>query len=160
MQKVLLTRRRWDAYMILSLLVAGVIGIPAAWLTGQFSPVLMPVVFLPAWLWLRFSTPRAGIEIPTIRSTPGAIILLWFMAGTLISMVALFAIDVSIFGRSLRAPLEPYQAILYLPPFIIMFTGAFWADRIAKAHKLKTRSDDNHSGSNRLSNRRRDCWCL
>lgn len=134
-EKVILTRRRWDAYMLPLFLAAAAIGILRVWQTSQFQFALTPVAIIPIWLMLRQQTPRDGMRVTTIRSTPGAVVLLWFMAATLISMVLLFALDIYVFRHSFRAPLEPYHAALFAPPFIIMFTGAFWADRIAKAKK-------------------------
>ena len=143
-EKIILTRRRWDAYMLPLFLAATAIGVLRVWQTGQFQFALAPVAVIPVWLMLRVQTPRDGMRVTTIRSTPGAVVLLWFMAGTLISMALLFALDIYGFEHPFRAPLEPYHAALFAPPFIIMFTGAFWADRIAKSKKSKegARVDD------------------
>ncbi len=134
-KKVILTRRRWDAYMLPLFLASTAIGILRVWQTGQFRFAFAPVAVIPIWLMLRLQTPRNGMEVKSIRSTPGAVILLWFMAATLLSMVLLIAIDIYVFKHPFRAPLEPYHAALFSPPFIIMFTGVYWADRIAKAKK-------------------------
>lgn len=131
----MLTRRRWAAYMLPLFLAAMAIGALRVWQTGHFQFALAPVAVIPIWLMLHLQTPRDGMRVTTIRSTPGAVVLLWFMAATLISAVLLMALDIYAFGHPFRAPLEPYHAALYAPPFIIMFTGAIWADRIAKAGK-------------------------
>ena len=124
-------------------LAAAAIGILRVWQTGQLRFALAPVAVVPIWLILHLQTPRDGRQVTTIRSTPGAVVLLWFMAATLISMALLFALDIYVIGHPFRAPLEPYHAALFAPPFIIMFTGAFWADRIAKAKKT---TDCTHDG--------------
>jgi hypothetical protein len=122
--------------MVPLFLGAVAIGIVRVWQTGQLQFALIPIAVIPIWLMLRLHTPRDGMRVTTIRGTPGAVVLLWFMAATLISMALLFAVDIYVFGHPFRAPLEPYHGALFTPPFIIMFTGAFWADRIAKAQKV------------------------
>ena len=110
---------------------------------GNGPIALTPIAVIPIWLMFRLKTPRDGMRVTTIRSTPGVVVLLWFMAATLISMALLFALDIYVFGHPFRAPLEPYHAALFAPPFIIMFTGAFWADRIAKSKKaIDCKHDD------------------
>lgn len=128
-------------------LAATAIGILRVWLTGQFQFAFAPVAVIPIWLMLRLQTPRSGMKVTSIRSTPGAVVLLWFMAATLISMVFLVAIDIYVFKHSFRSPLEPYHAALFAPPFIMMFTGAFRADRIARTKKSTegARVDDEES---------------
>ena len=138
----MLTRRRWDAYMLPLFLAATAITVLRVWQTGQFQLALAPVAVIPIWLMLRLQTPSDGMRVTTIRSTPGAVVLLWFMAATLISMALLVALDIYVFGHPFRAPLEPYHAALFAPPFIVMFTGAFWADRIAKRKKAKDCTHD------------------
>jgi hypothetical protein len=116
-------------------LAAAVIGILRVWQTGQFQFAFAQVPVILFWLMLRLQTPRNGMEVTSIRSTPGAVVLLWFMAATLISMALAVAIDIYVFKHPFRSPLEPYHAALFAPSFLIMFTGVFWADRIAKANK-------------------------
>jgi hypothetical protein len=142
MEKVVLTRRRWDAYMMPAFLGAVTIGILRFWQTGQLQDALSPIAVIPIWLMLRLYTPRDGMPVTTIRSTPGAVVLLWSIAAMLISTALLFAFDHFVFGRPFHAPLEPYHAVLYAPPFIIIFAGAFWADRIAKAQRASARRSD------------------
>lgn len=128
-------------------LAVAAIGISQVWQTGQLRFALAPVAVVPLWLMLRPQTPPDGMPVTTIRSTPGAVVLLWFMAATLISMALLLAFDVYVIGHPFRAPLEPYHAALFAPPLIIMFTGAFWADRIAKEKKARnyTPNCEDHS---------------
>lgn len=150
LEKVILTRRRWDAYMLPLFLAAAAIGILQIWQTGQLRFALNPIVVVPIWLMLRLQTPREGMQVTTIRSTPGTVVLLWFMAATLISMALLLAFDVYIIGHPFHAPLEPYHAALFAPSFIIMFTGVFWADRISREKKAKscTHNGEKHSALN------------
>jgi hypothetical protein len=107
---------------------------------GSYQPhgagfTVAPMAIIPLWLVLRLQTPRDGLHVTTIRAAPGAVALLSFMAAALITMTLLCALDMYVFGRPFRAPLEPYHAALFAPPFIIMFAGACRADRIAKAQK-------------------------
>ena len=87
---------------MLALLIA-TIGIAVAMvaLTGELRFALSPVGVLPLWAVLHFRTPRNGMAVTTIRSTPGAVTMLWFCGATLVLMAALFAIDVYVFGLSL-----------------------------------------------------------
>ena len=51
--KVLLTRRRWDAYMMPLFLGLVAFGIVRIWQTGQFRFALAPVAVIPLWMMLR-----------------------------------------------------------------------------------------------------------
>lgn len=134
--KVLLTRRRWDAYMLpLFLAVAG-IGLVRTIQSGQLRYALLPAVVMPIWLMLRLQTPRDGRLTSTVRSTPGAIVMLGFAFAAMLSMSILFIIDIYVIGHPFRSQLEPYHVLLFAPPFIIMFVGAFLAERVRKQHKL------------------------
>jgi hypothetical protein len=128
--------------MVPLFLGAAVIGSVLVWQTGQLHFSLAPIAVVPLWMLLRLQTPRGGMRVATIRSTPGAVVMLWFVGAALISMAILFAIDVYIFRHPYRAPLEPYHAAILAPPFLIMFTGAYWADRIAKAQRSKDSPDE------------------
>ena len=103
------------------------------WQTGELRFSALPIGVIPLWLMLRLKTPPDGMAVTTIRSTPGAVVLLWFMAATLVVGAIAVAIDVYIIGHSFHTPLEPYHAILFAPPFVIMFTGAYFADRLQKS---------------------------
>lgn len=119
---------------MLPLFVAAIfIGAFLVWQTGQLRFAAAPILVLPIWAMLRFQTPRDGMSVTTIRSTPGAVVLLWFMAATIVLFGLILAFDVYVLGHPFRAPLERYHALLFAPPFIVMFTGAFWADRQQKA---------------------------
>ncbi len=133
--------------MVPLFLGAVAIAIVRVWQTGQIRFAFIPLAVMPIWLMLRLQTPRDGIPATTIRSTPGAGVLLWFMAATLISMAILFAVDIYVFRHPFRAPLEPYHAALFLPPVIIMLIGALWSGRVAKTHRTvaSQRDDDEHS---------------
>lgn len=131
---------------------AAAIGIVRAFQTGQLGFTLMPLAVIPLWLMLRLQTPRDGMVVTTIRSTPGAIVMLWFALASLISMTVLFLIDIHVFGHPFRAPLEPYHALLFAPPFIILFTGAFLADRIQNKHKQTNNGDQDVGDENPSTN--------
>ena len=103
---------------------------------------ILPTLRAPSGMMLRLTTPREGMRVTTIRSTPGAVVMLWFAAATLILAAILCAIDIYVLHHRFRDPLELYHAALFAPPFIIMFTGAFLADRIAKAQKSKNAPDE------------------
>ena len=134
---ILLTRRRWDAYMLPLFLAVAAIGVVRAIQSGQLRFTLLPVVVIPICLMLRLQTPRDGMPASTVRSTPGAIVMLWFAIAALSSMTILLVIDSYIFEHPFRTRLKLYHALLFAPPFIIMFVGAFFADRIQKQHKLE-----------------------
>lgn len=116
---------------------ASAIGFVRVWQTGQWPFALAPIAVIPLWLALRLQTPRDGMPVKTIRSTPGAVVMLWFAAAALISMAILYAIDLYILHHSLRGPLELHHAALYALPFLIILTGAYWADRIKRTKKAK-----------------------
>ncbi|MEM6799441.1 MAG: hypothetical protein AAF589_07995 [Planctomycetota bacterium] len=55
-------------------------------------------------------------------------------------MGALVAIDTYLLGHPMHEPLELYHAALYLPPFVLLFVGAFLSDR--QKVKEDAKSDD------------------
>ena len=116
------------AFLVATIVISAVL----VSLTGQLRFVLSPLGVLPLWAVLRFQTPRDGMAVTTIRSTPGAVVLLWFSAATIVVTIIVTVIDIYLLGHPFYAPLEPYHAILFAPSFIVMFTGAFWASRIEK----------------------------
>jgi hypothetical protein len=136
--KVLLTRKRWDVYMLPLFAALVLFGALSAWKTGQLRFAAAPLGVLPLWAILRGLTPRDGMKTPTIRSTPGAVVMLWFSGAGILLAGALVAVDIYLIGHPFRAPLEPYHAILFTPPFILIFAGAYWADRIAKSKRNGT----------------------
>jgi hypothetical protein len=73
------------------------------------------------------------MAVTTIRSTPGAVTMLWFCGATLVLMAALFAIDVFVFGHPFHAPLELYHLFMFGPLFVLLLVGAYFADRASKA---------------------------
>ena len=121
---------------MLALLIA-TIGIVVAMvaLTGELRFALSPVGALPLWAVLHFRTPRNGMAVTTIRSTPGAVTMLWFCGATLVLMAALFAIDVYVFGHPFQDPLKLYHLFMFGPLFILLLVGAYFAERAAKASR-------------------------
>ena len=135
---MLLTRRRWDAYMLPLFVAMILFGAFSVWKTGQLRFAAAPLGVLPLWAMLRFLTPRVGMKTSTIRSTPGAVVMLWFSGAGILLAGALVAVDIYLIGHPFRAPLEPYHAILFTPPFILIFAGAYRADRIANSKRNGT----------------------
>lgn len=121
--------------MLPLLLVSALIGIVGSSLTGQFEFWLPIVGVLTLWILLRILTPPEGIAAAPIRSTPGVFILFSFALASLAAMGIVVAIDVIVFSHPFSAPLKPYHLVLFAPPFLIMFTGAWLSDRAAKKHR-------------------------
>ena len=119
---------------MLALLIATIgIAVVMVALTGELRFALSPIGVLPIWAVLHFRTPRNGMAVTTIRSTPGAVTMLWFCGATLVLMAALFAIDVYLLGHPFRAPLKLYHLFMFGPLFILLLVGAYFAERAAKA---------------------------
>ncbi len=119
---------------MVALLVATIaIAVVMVILTGELRFALSPIGVLPLWAVLHFRTPRGGMAVTTIRSTPGAVTMLSFCGATLLLMAALFAIDVHVLGHPFHAPLELYHLFMFGPLFILLLVGAFFADRASKA---------------------------
>lgn len=132
--KVLIRRSRWDLWILASLVAWIGVGV-YMWRVGVLRwefLLALPIVIAP-WLFLRYTTPREGMHVPTLRGTPGLGVLLSFAAGSLALTVGLMVIDEMVFHHPRNAPLEAYHILLYSPPFLILMTGAIWADRIQKA---------------------------
>ena len=133
---VLLTRRRWKIYMLVLLVLTLPISTVMVWTTGEIRFASLPMGVIPLWALLHFRTPPEGMPVKTIRSTPGAILMLWFAAATVIVALIMAMIDIWVFGKPLNGPLEAYHVLLFAPPFIILFTGAFLAGRIQQRAKM------------------------
>ena len=119
---------------MLALLIATIgIAVVMVALTGELRFALSPIGVLPIWAVLHFRTPRNGMAVTTIRSTPGAVTMLWFCGATLVLIAALFAIDVYLLGHPFRAPLKLYHLFMFGPLFILLLVGAYFAERAAKA---------------------------
>ena len=127
--KVLLTRKTWAAYMLPAVLLAAVVGGVTAWFTGELRFATAPLGLLGVWAMLHFRTPREGRSYPTIHGTPGAPTLLWFCGATLLLTGALTAVDTYLLGHPINEPVELYHAALFLPPFVLLFVGAYYSDR-------------------------------
>ena len=117
---VLLTRRRWDMYMCPLLIAAGLIGMLNVWVMGEQRYLAAPFAVFSLWAFLRLFTPRDGFAAPTIRSTPGAVILLSSCAVSLALAIAAICLDVYVFGHPIGAALKPHQAALFAPSFIAL----------------------------------------
>ena len=133
--------------MIPAVIVAAAIGIVLAFKLGQLRFMLTPLPVVGIWLMLRLLTPRDGMTATTIRSTPGAIVMMWHFLAAMISTIILTVIDIYIFGHPFQAPLEPYHALLFAPPLIIIITGVFFAERIRKQDKIAKDQVANGDGS-------------
>ena len=142
-ETVLLTRQRWNAYLLALFLGALLIAILNVWLTGRFQFLFAPVVVaIPLWLILRMQTPREGLRALRLQSRPGLRVLIWFEFAALALAILLLVLDSYVFGHPITAPLKPYHAVLHAPPFIIMFIGVYLSGRIAKSNQVNDSADD------------------
>lgn len=66
--------------------------------------------------------------------------MLWFCGAALLLTAALVAVDTCWLGHPANEPLELYHAALFSPPFVLMFVGAYFADR--KKSRERQKSDD------------------
>ena len=130
--KVVLTRKRWDAYMLPLFIVVIFVAAFLARQSGQLRFVGAPLGVLSLWAMLRFTTPRDGMAVKTIRSTPGLVVLLWCSATGIVLFGLLVAIDVYLLDYPFHAPLEPYHALLLAPPFMVFLLGPIVVDRVQK----------------------------
>ncbi len=135
---VLLTRRRWNAYMLPFLLGTVLIGTFGIWQTGQLRFAGAPLVALGVWGWLRWTTPCHGMKQRTILASPGLVVMLVSGVAAIGHFAAALLVDVYFFEHPLHAPLEPYHAILFAPTFVLIIAGAYWGDWIERSKR-----DDN-----------------
>jgi hypothetical protein len=152
--KILIRRNRWDAYMAPLLLAAIAIGLIRAFQTQQWQFVLIPITILPLWLMLRLTTPPEGMRVKTIRSTPGARLLLCLMTATLLMLALAVAIDVYFLGQPFPAPLQAYQAILFAPPLLTLVVAVFWMNRIQRIHRTTPLPIDSESNGKQSSSKK------
>ena len=132
-KKVVLTRTRWDAYFAPVFIVAIAVGVFLVWQTGQLRFAVSPICVLPLWIMLRLKTPREGLHVSTIRSTPGAVTMLWCCGAALALSGILVAIDIYWLGHAFRDPLEPYHALMFSPPFIVMILGPLVIEKLRRS---------------------------
>lgn len=130
--KVFLTRHRWNAYFLPLFLAAAVIGVIRVYQTGQLRFALLPIATIPIWLTIRWTTPREGMWASSARQVPTLFLMLAFSVAAIFAMAVVLLIDIQLLGHPFNAPLEPYHALLFSPPFVILFTGAFLADRSSR----------------------------
>ena len=124
------TRRTWDVSMLPVMLAAVAVAAYCVWVAGHWHSIAAPLGVLLLWLAKRFRIPAQGVTVSTMRSTPGLFVLLGFMAATLLLAAAITAFDIYVLGHPFNAPLVPYHALLFSPPFIVMLTGGVIAGRI------------------------------
>lgn len=130
--RVRLTRKSWARYMLPAVILAAIISGVAIWLTGEYRYTRTPLGLLCVWGVLRVLTPSEGRSCSTVRETPGMLTLVCSCAVSLLLGAILMAVDICVFGKRLGDPLELYHAALYLPPFVLLFTGAYWSERQAR----------------------------
>jgi hypothetical protein len=130
--KVLLTRRRWDAYFAPLFIVATAIGIVRVWQSGELRVASPLVAVIMLWMMLRLTTPREG-KLEIAISDPSVTTFLSFAAVALAYFALMIAIDVFVFHHPLRAPVGLYHTALFAPAFIIMFVGIYRTQRIINA---------------------------
>jgi hypothetical protein len=123
---VVLTRRRWDWYLVPVILLSAIYGAVAWWQFQQPRMLMAPLIPAFLWLFLRFGTPRKGLASKRIGAVPGQagfllFLLLWF--GVAIVGLVVFKI---------WQPPMPHAAILataILLWFGVLFWRAHQADR-------------------------------
>lgn len=143
--KILIRRNHWNVYIAPLFLAATVIGIIRAYQTQQWQFIFTPITILPLWIMLRLTTPKTGMRVKTIQSTPGAVLLLCFMMAVLIMLALAVAVDIYIFGNPLQAPLHAYHAILFAPPVLMLVVAVLWVNRIQWIHRAKVTEADRES---------------
>ncbi|MEO1496708.1 MAG: hypothetical protein AAFV43_06115 [Planctomycetota bacterium] len=127
--KVLLTRKTWAAYMLPAFLLAAVLGSVAAWTTGQLRFAAAPLNVLGVWAAMHYLTSRKGNSYVTIRETPGAVTLLWFLGAAFLLCIALVAVDAYWLRHRVEDSLFLFRAALFSPPLFLMFIGGYVSDR-------------------------------
>jgi hypothetical protein len=124
---VLITRRRWDWYLLPFVAASAIGGLIAAWQLGQ--PQLMatwiPVTLL--WLFLRYTTPKVGMVSHSISGTPGLSQYILFMLGWgVVGIGGIFAFN------AVKAAIPHHVivgAVLLLVWYAVMIGRAYLEDR-------------------------------
>lgn len=84
--RIAITRRRWDWYFVPSILLCSAFGVVLYWRLRNPETLVQPLVLVPLWLCLRFTTPRQGLICGRIEAEPGAkrffiLVFLWLACG-------------------------------------------------------------------------------
>ncbi len=89
--KVVLTRRRWDWYLVPVILLSAIYGVVACWQFQHPRMLMAPLMPTLFWLYLRCSTPRKGLAGKRISAVPGQasflIFCLWWGAVAVAGLV-------------------------------------------------------------------------
>ena len=126
---IVITRRRWDYYFLPMLLCAGVIGIVTASYTQQLRPLGAPFAVILLWFMVRLRTPKEGMEVRTIRGTPGMIPMLIWLSCMLSLVVVLFALDYAISGQGFHDPMKWYHGVGFVIFMAVTFGGVTVIER-------------------------------
>jgi hypothetical protein len=117
---VVLTRRRWDWYLVPVILLSAIYGAVAWWRFQQPRMLAAPLIPAFLWLFLRFSTPRRGLAANRINSVPGQvsflIFCLWWLCVAIVGLVVF----------KLWRPPMPHAAILGTVAIFLWFVVLLW----------------------------------
>lgn len=91
---LLITRRRWDRYLLPSTVGLAIVGSVAAWQVGQPLVLAHCIPILGLWLFLRYMTPKDGMVSHSISGTPGLSgYVLFTLAWGVVGIVGIFAFN-------------------------------------------------------------------
>jgi hypothetical protein len=117
---VVLTRRRWDWYLIPVILLSAIYGAVACWKFQQPRMLMAPLLPTLFWLYLRFGTPRKGLAASRISAVPGQasffIFCLWWGAVAVAGFVVF----------TIWRPPMPHAAIFGSIAMVFWFAVFLW----------------------------------
>jgi hypothetical protein len=120
---IVITRHRWDVYMLPLFVVSVVVAIGMAAYTSQWRFLTSPLGIVPFWIMLRVLTPRSGMLVRTISGTPGAVPQLIWALCILALAVLLTVVDSMFLGHGFREPLLWYHWIVGICLFATLLVG-------------------------------------
>jgi hypothetical protein len=140
-----LSRKTWDRYCVPATLLAVLIGMVSAYVTGHTRYFVAPLPVIVVWLWLRFHTPPEGFPAPTVRGTPGAPQTLAWLSFVMLLYVGLVVADSFMFGRPADGRLRPYLVVAFMILLSTMVGGVVIIER--RTSQFRQPNDTKHGAN-------------
>jgi hypothetical protein len=124
-----INKRNWDRLLLpiatLTAIFASILGV----LANFWDAFTLPAFTLLAWFYLRLTTPKQGRNAVSIDGNPKVKALLKWLTFLLLLTGVWAFIDTVVFGKSLYAPIELPQIILFTVLFSLLLTGVMVIER-------------------------------
>lgn len=131
--EVVLTRRRWDLYLVPAILISAGIGFYLWWALDEMRFLAGFVGLTIVWIWLRLMTPKAGMVDPRISAIPvqKGLFICWAVSFSIMFVVFL----VVCVAKAEIPPFVSYTALGIAVGGLLL--GSYLADRTRQRAEAK-----------------------